>query len=114
GSMGVIFPIKDGKSTRMAGLFGGSILIPTKIPDEGLQQYIKSVEHWGDVTRRMNVEVEIQNHPLYDGLLTKLERLKQRKAGAPNPFVVGRDSYQRFVSVMADCIKVQLARRKTA
>jgi metallo-beta-lactamase class B len=113
GSMGVIFPIKDGKTTRMAGLFGGSILIPLKIPDEGLQQYIKSVEHWGDVTRRMNVEVEIQNHPLYDGFLTKLERLKQRKAGAPNPFVVGRDSYQRFVSVMADCIKVQLARRKT-
>jgi metallo-beta-lactamase class B len=114
GSMGVIFPIRDGKTTRMAGLFGGSILIPLKIPDEGLQQYIKSVEHWGDVTRRMNVEVEIQNHPLYDGFLTKLQRLKARKPGEANPFVVGRDSYQRFVRVMADCIKVQLARRKTA
>ena len=114
GSMGIIFPIKDGRTTRMAGLFGGSILTPGRISDEGLQQYITSVEHWGDVTRRMNVEVEIQNHPLYDGFLTKLEQLKQRKPGAPNPFVVGRDSYQRFVSVMAGCTKLQLARRKSA
>jgi metallo-beta-lactamase class B len=114
GSMGVIFPVRDGKTTRMAGLFGGSILIPLKIPDEGLQQYIKSVEHWGDVTRRMNVDVEIQNHPLYDGFLTKLQRLSARKPGEANPFVVGRDSYQRLVRVMGDCIKVQLARRKTA
>ena len=113
GSMGIIFPVKDGGTTRVAGLFGGSILTPGRISDEGLQQYIKSVEHWGDVTRRMNVEVEIQNHPLYDGFLTKLERLKQRKPGAPNPFVVGRDSYQRFVSVMAGCTKLQLARRKS-
>jgi metallo-beta-lactamase class B len=111
GSMGVIFPVKDGRTTRMAGLFGGSILTPGRISDEGLQQYIKSVEHWADATKRMNVEVEIQNHPLYDGFLTKLERLKQRKAGEPNPFVVGKDSYQQFVSVMAGCTKLQLARR---
>lgn len=113
GTMGLIFPVQDGRTTRTAGLFGGSILIPTRIPDEGLQQYIKSVEHWGAVTRRMNVDVEIQNHPLYDGFLTKLQRLKQRKAGEPNPFVVGKESYQRFVNVMSGCTKVQMARRKS-
>lgn len=114
GSMGVIFPVKDGRATRVAGLFGGSILTPGRISDEGLQQYIKSVEHWADVARRMNVDVEIQNHPMYDGFLTKLDRLKQRKPGDPNPFVVGRDSYQRFVRVMADCTRLQLVRRKNA
>ena len=114
GSMGVIFPVKDGRTTHIAGLFGGSILTPGRISDEGLQQYINSVEHWGDVTRRMKVEVEIQNHPMYDGFVAKLERLKQRKPGDPNPFLVGSDSYQRFVSVMAGCEKVQLARRKGA
>lgn len=61
----------------------------------------------------MNVDVEIQNHPLYDGFLTKLQRLKTRKAGEPNPFVVGRESYQRFLSVMSGCTRVQLARRKS-
>ena len=114
GSMGVIFPVKDGRTTRIAGLFGGSILTPGRISDEGLQQYINSVEHWGDVTRRMKVEVEIQNHPMYDGFVGKLERLKQRKPGDANPFLVGSDSYQRFVGVMSGCTKAQLARRKGA
>ena len=35
GSMGYIFPVKDGGRTHVAGLFGGSILIPGRIPDEG-------------------------------------------------------------------------------
>jgi metallo-beta-lactamase class B len=112
GSMGVIFPVKDGRATRIAGLFGGSILTPGRISDDGLRQYIASVEHWGEVTRRMKVDVEIQNHPMYDGFQTKLERLKGRKAGDPNPFVVGSESYQRFISVMSGCTRAQLARRK--
>lgn len=114
GSLGVIFPVKDGDATRMAGLFGGSVLIPTFIPDEGLRQYVRSIEHWGTVTEELNVEVEIQNHPLYDGFGAKLQRLKQRAPGQPNPFVVGREAYQRFLQVMAGCTNVQLARRAGA
>jgi metallo-beta-lactamase class B len=114
GSVGIVFPVKDGTTTRMAGLFGGSILIPTRIPDEGLRQYMKSIEHWGDVTRTMNVEVEIQNHPMYDGFAAKLQRLRQRKPGEPHPFVVGSNGYQRFLQVMSECTSVQLARRTAA
>jgi len=105
--------VKDGSTTRIAGIYGGSILTPGRLTDEGLQQYIKSVEHWADVTKRMNVDVEIQNHPMYDSFAPKLDRLKQRKPGSPNPFVVGRDSYQRFVQVMSGCTTVQLMRRKS-
>ena len=114
GSVGIVFPVKDGAATRMAGLFGGSILIPTRIPDEGLREYMKSIEHWAEVTRKMNVEIEIQNHPMYDGFVAKLQRLTQRKPGEPNPFVVGRDLYQRFLQVMSGCTNVQLARRAGA
>jgi metallo-beta-lactamase class B len=59
----------------------------------------------------MNVDVEIQNHPLYDGFTARLPRLKQRAAGQPHPFVVGREAYQRFLQVMSGCTSVQLARR---
>jgi metallo-beta-lactamase class B len=114
GSVGIVFPIKDGTATRMAGLFGGSILIPTRIPDEGLRQYMKSIAHWSEVTRKMNVEVEIQNHPMYDGFAGKLQRLAQRKRGEPHPFVVGREGYRRFLDVMSGCTDVQLARRTAA
>lgn len=111
GSLGFVFPVRDGAAVHTAGLFGGSVLIPGFLPSEGLAQYIKSVEHWAVVTAAHNVDVEIQNHPLYDGMLGRLERLRSRQPGQPHPFVVGRDAYQRFTRVMADCIRVQLARR---
>jgi metallo-beta-lactamase class B len=111
GSLAYIFPVKDGSRTHVAGLFGGSILIPGRIPDDGLRQYIRSVEHFAEVARTMNVDVELQNHPLYDGFETRLERLNRRAAGAPNPFVVGQQAYQRFLAVMAECTRVQIERR---
>ena len=111
GSLGIVFPVKDGRTAHMAGLFGGSILIPTRIPDAGLRQYIQSIDHWAATTRSMNVDVEIQNHPLYDGFSARLQRLKQRAPGQPNPFVVGREAYERFLQVMSGCTKVQLERR---
>lgn len=114
GSLGIVFPVKDGQTTHIAGLFGGSVLIPSFIRDEGLQQYIQSIDHWAAVTRSANVDVEIQNHPMYDGFPGKLARLKQRSAGQPNPFVVGRDAYQRFLEVMSGCTSVQLARKAAA
>ena len=112
GALGFIFPVRDGAAVHTAGLFGGSILIPGPLPNERLTQYIASVEHWASVTAAHNVDVEIQNHPLYDGMLGRLARLQSRQPGQPHPFVVGRDAYQRFTRVMADCIRVQLARRR--
>jgi metallo-beta-lactamase class B len=63
-------------------------------------------------TKKRNVDVEIQNHPTMDGLVEKLAKLKERKVGQPNPFVVGADSYQRFLMVMSDCLKVRVERGK--
>jgi metallo-beta-lactamase class B len=111
GSLGFVFPVKDGASTHVAALFGGSILLSNRISDDGLRQYVQSIERFAAVTQRLKVDVEIQNHPLYDGFAAKLERLAQRPAGAEHPFVVGRDAYQRFLTVMKECGNAQLARR---
>lgn len=111
GSLGIVFPVQDGKVTRTAGLFGGTVLIPSFTPEDGLRQYVTSIEHWRSATSKMRVDVEIQNHPLYDGFTTKLQRLASRTAGQPNPFVVGQEAYQRFLDVMSGCMTVQLTRR---
>jgi metallo-beta-lactamase class B len=112
GSLGYVFNVKDGEQTHTAGLFGGSILLVGRISDEGLEQYVRSVEHFAEVTRRFGVDVEIQNHPLYDGFAAKLERLARRAPGDSHPFVVGAAAYQRFLTVMAECTRAQLERRK--
>lgn len=111
GALGFVFEVADGERKHTAGLFGGSILLSNRIPDVGLRQYSESLERFAAVTARLGVDVEIQNHPLYDGFERKLARLAQRGAGDDHPFVVGRDGYQRFLTVMRECANAQLARR---
>ena len=114
GSLGFVFKVDDGGRAHTAALFGGSILLSARIPDAGLEQYVRSVQHFAEVTRRLGVDVEIQNHPLYDGFDDKLARLSMRKPGAPHPFVVGTDGYQNFLTVMGDCARAEIQRRKDA
>jgi metallo-beta-lactamase class B len=97
GSIGFVFSVKDGRENHVAAMFGGTILIPGRIADASLQEYLRSIDHFADVTKRMNADVEIQNHPLYDNIAAKVDGVRAGKKGAANPFVVGKDAYQRFL-----------------
>jgi hypothetical protein len=59
----------------------------------------------------VRVDVELQNHPIMDRAFERMAQLGTRKAGAPNPFVVGETSHQQLVGVMRECARAQLARR---
>jgi len=112
GSMGYIFPVKDNGKTHMVGLYGGTILTPGPISDEGLATYLKSVHHFEDETKKAKVDTVMQNHPLMYPINNMLDQLQSRKKGQPNPFVVGQANYQKFLEVMALCTEVNIARRK--
>jgi len=113
GSMGLIFPVKDNGKAYTAAIFGGTMMGSVLVdPDELLAQYGKSIAHFKDATKKAKVEVELQNHPLYDNLQAKLAKLEARKSGEPNPFVLGPARYQEFVDVMGACLEAQVDRRK--
>ena len=113
GSMGYIFPVKDNGRTRMAAMYGGTILTPGPISDEGLATYLKSVARFKDATSKAKVEIVMQNHPLMDPVQPKLEKMQSRRSGDPNPWVVGESNYQKFLDVMYQCTEVNIARRKS-
>jgi len=113
GSTGYIFPVKDNGRTRTAALYGGTILTPGPISDEGLATYVKSVDHFRNEIKKAGVEVVIQNHPLMLPLQAWLDKFETRKKGDPNPFVVGKAGYQKFVDVLYACSEINLARRKS-
>jgi metallo-beta-lactamase class B len=113
GSLGFIFPVKDGSTTHMAALFGGAVLLPGRQDVAGLQGYIASVNHFAEVTRQRGVDVEVQNHPMFDAMDVKLAALKARRAGQPHPFVVGRAGYQQFLTTMTSCLQEEIKRRPT-
>jgi metallo-beta-lactamase class B len=110
GSMGFVFNVRDGGQARTAALFGGTMLSPAA-PLPQVQQYLRSIEHFREVTRKLRADVELLNHPLMDDLFVRLETLKTRKPGDRHPLVVGEDGYQRFLTVMSESMKGQLARR---
>src|SRR5215471_14990200 len=112
GSMGFLFPVKDNGKSYMAGMYAGTVLTPGIVSDEGLQTYLKSVSHYKEEAKKFKVEVELQNHPLMDPIQPKLDKLKERQKGGPNPFVIGQGNYQKFVDVMSACTEVNIARRK--
>ena len=111
GSLGFIFPVKDGATTHVAGLFGGAILLPERPDVPALQGYIASVNHFADVARQRNVDVEVQNHPMFDAMDSKLAALKTRRSGQPHPFVLGKDGYQQFLSTITGCMQEEIKRR---
>ncbi len=112
GSMAYIFPVRDGGTTRMAGMFAGTMLSSfLRSPTPRVEQYIDSIGRYLEVAARMNVEVEVQNHPLFDDTPARLERLKMRKGGESHPFVMGNDGYIRFWRVISECMQAEIARR---
>jgi metallo-beta-lactamase class B len=108
--MGFVFTVRDGATTHTAALFGSTMLLPSA-PLPQVQQYLRSLERFKEVTRGLGADVELLNHPLMDDLFVKLEKLKTRQPRDVHPFVVGEDGYQRFLTVMYESMKGQLARR---
>ena len=112
GSLAFIFPVKDKGQTRTAGLFGGTVLTTGILTTDALKQYIQSIAHYLDAAKRMNVDVELQNHPIFDGMPAKLAKLKSAKASDPNPFVIGNDRYIKMWNIISECIQAEVSRRE--
>jgi len=109
GAIGVVFPVRDGADTHTAAVFGGMALSVPFLGD-ALPQYLRSVDKFKGIAREEGVNVVLQNHPMFDGMPQKLERLASRRAGERHPFVLdGPDSYQRFMETVSECSQAQKA-----
>jgi len=108
GALAFVFPVFDGDSRHMAGLFGGTVLATAFTPAPGLAQYADSIAHYLEVAADLGVDVEIQNNPIFDDTPARLAALAARRPGEPHPFVMGGDRYQRFWGVISECIQADI------
>jgi metallo-beta-lactamase class B len=111
GSMALMFSVKDNGKTHSAAIFGGAVLLVRAMSGDS-DQYLKSIERFRDAAKKAKVDVYLKDHPLFDGEAEKLAKLRSRKKGEPNPFVVGQASYMRYIDVMSACFEAQIEANK--
>jgi metallo-beta-lactamase class B len=111
GSLAFVFPVKDSGRARMAGWFGGTVLTTAILTTDALKQYVQSIAHYLDVAKRLNVEVEIQNHPIFDGTPERLSIVRAAAPSASSPFVIGNDRYLRMWNIVSECMQAEIIRR---
>jgi len=108
GTVGYIFPVKEGKKTYKAGLFGGNVLVPRIAYN--LDLYVDSLAKWQGIAKDYKVDVQLQNHPHMLAITDKLNKLQSRKDGDPNPFVIANGAYIKYFQVIQECTLAQKLR----
>jgi metallo-beta-lactamase class B len=107
GDMSAIYKVTDNGTPHVVGYFGGT---GGGRDADSERDQIASLERWKDISRKAGVDVNITNHPLHSEALEKEYLLRYRGPSQPNPFVLGRSVYQRYIEVQQECAKVELAR----
>ncbi len=113
GTISTLIPVKEGGKPHLAVEWGGTVISPSS-PVEMLQAYVKSAQRFRDLAT--GGDVILTNHTAFDGTLLKNATLQTRKPGDPNPWIVGKETVQRYLTVAEECgkanlITAQLARR---
>jgi metallo-beta-lactamase class B len=111
GTISTLVPVKDLGQPHLAVEWGGTA-ISVRTPIAMLEAYVKSAERFRDVAVGAGADVIITNHTVFDSTLAKLDALKNRKAGDPNPYVVGKETVNRYLTVAEECGKATLLAAK--
>lgn len=107
GTLSLIFPVVDRGRLHVAGLSGG-----TGTPKDAAmrEQKIGSQYRFARICKESGVDTLISNHQVADHALWHADMLAHLAPGAPNPFVVGVDNFEKYMKINAICSRVVAAR----
>ena len=119
GTISSLIPVKDGGRRHVAAYWGGtafnwlrgpsSYITPDRPASFWFTQYATSARRFRDLAERAGADVLLSNHSNFDGSKTKIPALTVRAAGAPHPYVVGKDAVRRYMTVAEQCAQAGLA-----
>lgn len=129
GALSTVLPVYDHGRRHVGAIYGG-FGIPGTQANKILQ--LESLDRFAKVTRRAGVDVLLANHQTQDMSLYNLDLLKHRRLKRPfdelnaapgyhpevrwphfrdpHPYVVGERTYQRYIDLQQECIRVSAAR----
>jgi metallo-beta-lactamase class B len=111
GTLSLIIPVKDNGRPHVIATWGGTAL-SRATPAASLQAYVDSAVQYRALLAKLGVEGMISNHSEFDDAVAKIARLATRKAGEPHPFLPGRDSVRRYMTVVEEVGRAGLVMAK--
>ena len=104
GCISMIIPVYDEGRPHFLALWGGTGVTP----ETDKPAYLESVKKFSEVCAGYGVDAEISNHPFVDNSLLRLEVLRNICDGVPNPFVIGREAYQRYETMFYEMCQAKM------
>lgn len=106
GTISPIFTVRDGQRRHMVLLWGGTgFNFGPSV--ERLDSYGASADRLRALTAKRRVDVLVTNHPRSDASVARMDLLRQRKTGAPHPFVIGPTRVAAVLDALATCARLQ-------
>ena len=108
GTISTVFPVRDGNRRHTVATWGGTLFNfgPNR---PRLQSYARQAERFREIADKADADVLLSNHTVYDGSKTKLPAVKARKPGDRHPYVIGKDSVGRYLTVVGECAEAAVA-----
>ena len=97
GTVSMIIPVKDHGTPHVAALWGGTGM------QFSAQDYSAQAARFRDIAAKAGADVMLSTHSQLDSSDIKLPLLLKRKPGDPNPYVVGRQIVQDYLTVAHEC-----------
>lgn len=107
GTLAVVFETTDQGLPHVAAFYG-SLGMPAALEDKKI--VLASIARFKGIAEEAGVDTLISSHQTRDLSLHNLEILRLRRAGDPNPFVVGKVGYQRYMDIQNACVHYAIAR----
>ncbi len=122
GTTSTVFPVRDHGEPHVAASWGGTAfnwmgnpagyVTPERPIRFWFETYSASAQRFKEITQKAGADVLISNHTNFDGSKTKIPALERRRPGDSNPYVIGRDAVQRYLTVVDECARAGLASTK--
>lgn len=99
GCVSLIIPVTDNGTKHTTSIWGGTGL-PKSLEDS--QKYESSVDYFNKFAYEAKVDSELSSHPFVDNSVERMDTLRKRKSGDPNPFVIGEQGYKAYMAKMKE------------
>jgi metallo-beta-lactamase class B len=104
GTVSTIIPVKDRGTPHVLAEWGGTLIGGLRTR-EGFQTYIDSAARFRQIATAAGAEGILSNHTNYDGSKIKLPAVLKRGANDANPYLIGSDAVQRYLTVAEECAR---------